>query len=98
MQISGKYEDLSFVLASSYRTEILKSLLKNVGTPSTISKDIGKSITHVSRCLRQLSDKNLLECLTPDNRKGKIYKITDKGIEAISSILKITGKNINGVN
>ena len=98
MQISGKYDDLSFVLASSYRTEILKSLLENVGTPSTISKDIGKSITHVSRCLKDLRDKNLVECLTPEKRKGKIYKITNKGVDAISSILEITSKNIKGVS
>jgi len=81
---------LSFVLASSYRTEILKSLLKNIGTPSTISKDIGKAITHVSRNLKELTEKNLAECLTPEHRKGKLYKITEKGIEVISKILEIT--------
>jgi len=81
---------LSFVLASSYRTEILKSLLKNIGTPSTISKDIDKSITHVSRNLKELTEKNLVECLTPEHRKGKIYQITEKGNETISKILEIT--------
>lgn len=88
--MKGIYGNLSFVLASSYRTDILKALSKSLGTPSTISKEINKSISHVSRTLRELSERNLVECVTPERRKGKIYKITDEGLKVAAKVLEIT--------
>ena len=83
-----KWEDVSFILSSSYRTKILKNL--NVPkTPSKLSKELIINKTHISRGLSELEEKKMIKCLTPDVRKGKIYVISDYGKEVLESVGKI---------
>ena len=70
---------VSFVIRSNYRFKVLKRLLEGNSTPSTISKEITIRTNHVSVILRELEEKNLVKCLYPNKKKGKIFEITDLG-------------------
>ncbi|PIR39933.1 MAG: transcriptional regulator [Candidatus Zambryskibacteria bacterium CG10_big_fil_rev_8_21_14_0_10_34_34] len=73
-----KWEDVSFVISSSYREKVLNGL--NVPKiPSKLSKEIGINKAHVSRALSELLNKKMIKCLTPEIKKGKIFLITDYG-------------------
>jgi predicted transcriptional regulator len=80
---------IGFILSSDYRQKILFELERGIKTPKQISKETGIQINHVSNVLRELSDKNLAECKTPELRKGRIYQITEKGISVIEKIKKL---------
>ena len=55
-------------------------------TPGEISIQNGISISHVSRALAQLRLKKLVYCATPKLVKGRVYKLTNKGIEIANKV------------
>ena len=72
----GKY---GFVQASKYRTKIVETLASTPKTPSQIAKDTGLFKTHVSTVLKELVTEEIVECLTPNLRRGKIFGLTEVG-------------------
>lgn len=83
-----RWELVSFVSRSEHRKKILSILQKPI-TPSDIANKTGFYLTHVSRALRELQEKKLVECLTPKERVGKYYKITRLGREILKEIENI---------
>lgn len=77
---------VGYVVASDYRTKILKSIGENIKIPSAIAEDIGLRNNHVSNVLKDLKEKDLVVCLNEDARKGRLYKNTDLGIEILKFI------------
>ncbi len=84
-----EWEDYSFIIRGKTRREIFLSLQKPK-TPSQISRELKISTTHVSRALKEFSDKNLVKCLTPKEKSGRVYKLTGSG-EKILDTLKNSG-------
>ncbi|MDW7727643.1 MAG: winged helix-turn-helix domain-containing protein [Candidatus Methanoperedens sp.] len=82
---------ISFVKASDKRLRILLMLKSSVSTPSDVSTKLSIPISHVSSTLGELVENNLVICLTPERRKTKLYKTTDKGIQILSKIDELTG-------
>jgi DNA-binding PadR family transcriptional regulator len=74
---------VSFVKRGRIRFEVLKQLSSNPATPTEISKAIKRHRPSVSRALADLESKGLVECLTPNEKLGRIYSITPKGTSAI---------------
>ena len=74
---------VDYVKKSQYRSKILKSLSDDVKMPSQISKDTGIVQNHISNSLRQLKEHELIECINPEVRKGRLYRLTDEGEEII---------------
>jgi predicted transcriptional regulator len=70
---------LGYVKASSYRIEIIKALEGKKLTPIELAKVTEIPLSHVSNTLAELLDKDLVVCLTPELKKGKIYEITKEG-------------------
>ena len=83
-----KWDLVSFVSRSKQRKQILP-LLKEPITPSAIAKRSGLYSTHVSRALKEFEKKKLVECLTPNERVGKLYKITKQGLEILKELQKL---------
>ena len=54
--------------------------------PSQIAKDTGIVQNHISNTLRQLKEHDLVECINPEVRKGRLYRLTDKGEEVTKNI------------
>ena len=72
-------DEINFVKASKYRTKIMKTLEGNVKIPSQIAKDIDVNRSHISDILSQLKVYDLVECVNPEVRKGRLYRLTKKG-------------------
>ena len=77
---------VGYVMASEYRTNILKSIGNQIKIPSAIAGDIGLRTNHVSNVLKDLKDKGLVQCLNEEARKGRLYKNTDLGLEVLKYI------------
>ena len=72
-------DEINFVKASKYRTKIMKTLEGNVKIPSQIAKDSDINRSHISDILSQLKKYDLVECVNPEVRKGRLYRLTKKG-------------------
>ena len=87
MEISDELlSEIGYVQISSYRLKVMKSLEDEVKMPSQISKDSDIRQNHISNVLRQLKDHDLVECINPEVRKGRLYKLTDKGEEIVKKL------------
>jgi len=64
----------------------LESLATGPKTPNAISQKSGIHLSHVSRSLRELAAKGLVECVTPSVVKNRIYRITEKGKKALKGL------------
>ena len=68
---------MSYVINSRNRPKVLKSLAAHPKMPSEIERDVGSG--YVSNTLRQLKDHDLVECINPEVKKGRLYRLTDEG-------------------
>ncbi len=88
MKSETKWFNISFIISSEYRKKILK-MLENPITPTKLSKELNINKTHVSRALKELTEQNLVNCLTPNAQKGKIFVISKEGKEILKEIKKL---------
>jgi len=70
---------IEYIEKSQYRSKVLKTLANDTKIPSQIAKDTGIVQNHISNTLRQLKEHDLVECINPEVRKGRLYRLTDKG-------------------
>jgi len=78
--------EISYVKISSYRLRVMKSLKDEVKMPSEIARDADIRQNHISKVLSELKARDLVECINPEVRKGRLYRHTDKGNEIINEI------------
>lgn len=71
--------EISYVQISKYRTKVMKSLDGEVKIPTDIANDSGIRTNHISKVLSELKAHELVECINPEVRKGRLYRLTDKG-------------------
>ena len=71
--------EISYVQISSYRTKVMKSLDGEVLIPTQIAKNSEIRPNHISKVLAELKAHELVECINPEVRKGRLYRLTDKG-------------------
>ena len=71
-------QDAGFILRSSYRQKVFVEL-DNPIRPSEIAKKLNIRLTHITRELRALKERKLVECLNPKERIGRLYQLTAKG-------------------
>ena len=87
MELSDEIlKEISYVKISTYRTKVMKSLDDEVKIPSQIAKDSDILQNHISAVLKQLKEHELVECINPEVRKGRLYRLTDKGEEVTKNI------------
>lgn len=68
-----------YVVASTYRVKVLRALSSHPKTPKQVSKEVNIGLTHVSRTLKELAEKELIYCVNPDEVKGRVYRLTEEG-------------------
>lgn len=78
--------EMSYVKISTYRTKVMKSLDEEVKMPSQIAKDSDILQNHISAVLKQLKEHELVEYINPEVRKGRLYRLTDKGDAVVKNI------------
>ena len=79
-------KEYGYVTSSAYRTKVLKSLDGDTKMPSQIARDSDIKQNHISNVLNQLKKRELVECINPEVRKGRLYRLTDKGDELVKNI------------
>lgn len=78
--MTEEWDEIGFVISSRYRVAVLRRLAEGPATPSQLASDSGLAIAHISRALRRLRDRDLVELLvSEDRKKGRVYGITEKG-------------------
>ena len=78
---------LEFIKISKHREKVFKSLKNGSKKPSDIAKDTGLHINNVSYSLKQLSEKELVYLLNPEDKKGRLYKLTELGEKLMKELL-----------
>ena len=87
MELSDEMlSEISYVQISSYRAKVMKSLDGDVKIPSQIAKDSDIRVNHISKVLSELKAHELIECINPEVRKGRLYRHTDKGEIVVKNI------------
>ena len=76
----------SYVQISKYREKTLKSIGDEVKIPTNIAKDSGIRTNHISKVLSELKNKEIVECINEEARKGRLYRLTDTGKEVLDTI------------
>ena len=64
----------------------MKSLDGEVLIPSQIAKNSGIRTNHISKVLSELKAHELVECINPEVRKGRLYRLTDKGVRITENL------------
>ena len=77
---------LEYVEKSSYRVKVLKAMGDDVKIPTKIAEDSGVLRSHLSNVLRELREKELVECINPNSKKGRLYRLTEEGSEILNEI------------
>ena len=88
--MSKEYDEIlkltSYVQISKYREKTLKSIGDEVKIPTHIAKDSGIRTNHISKVLRELKSKDIVECINEEARKGRLYRLTDTGKDVLDNI------------
>lgn len=75
-----------FVISSSYRKMVLLELSKSPQIPTNIARRLNINVNHVSRALSQLNSKGLVRCINPEERKGRVYILTELGRKVLNRL------------
>jgi len=78
--------EISYVEISKYRKKVMKSLEGDVKIPTVIANDSGIRTNHISKVLSELKAHELVECINPEVRKGRLYRLTDKGDNVVKNL------------
>ena len=70
---------IEYMKQSPNRQKVLKSFQGDVLRPSQIAIIAEIHMSSVSKCLKQLREKELIYLLNPDFHIGRLYDITEKG-------------------
>lgn len=79
-------KEISYVQISTYRTKVLKAIGDEVNIPSKIAKDSDIMQNHISNVLKQLREHKLVECINPEVKKRRLYRLTEKGNELFKNL------------
>lgn len=76
----------AYVEISSYRLKVIKTIGNDIKIPTKIAKDSGIRTNHISKVLKELKDKNIIECINEEARKGRLYRLTPIGIQIYNEV------------
>ena len=77
---------IRYVNRSKYRSRTLKAIGEDIKIPKEIAEDSGILQNHISNVLRQLKEKDLVECLNPNARKGRLYRLSENGLDILDKV------------
>ena len=72
-------EDYSWIIRGKQRKRIIKAMNKPK-IPTQIKEETHLSLNNVSDVLREFRKKKIVKCLNPQEKTGRLYKLTSKGM------------------
>lgn len=82
------WNDVSYVIGSKTRKAVMMKL-ETPRTPTFLATDLSVNLANISRALAELEGKDIVVCLTPKQKVGKIYSLTKKGKDLLVKIQKM---------
>lgn len=80
-------EEISeYINNSKYRAKIIKSMGSDAKFPSIIANDTDIPQNQVSTVLRSFIDKEIVEIVNPEARKGRTYRLTKYGLDILEKL------------
>lgn len=80
---------LKWVISVDRRFVLIESMKGHtVVRASDIAHETSRSTQNISRALKELQEKGLIECLTPEKTTWKKYVLTDLGKEILKKLEK----------
>lgn len=79
-------EIVGYVKVSDYRTKTLKFIGTSHKMPSEIAKELNIRTSHASNILRALKKYDLVKCINPNVRKGRLYENTQLAHEVLKNL------------
>ena len=73
----------AYVNISSYRVRAVKALQNENKTPTQIANDSNIRVNHISKVLKELKESGVAECINEENRKNRIYRLTNVGQDIV---------------
>jgi predicted transcriptional regulator len=75
------WKTFAWIKRGNRRKEVLKLFAKskNPLSSSDVKNNLNISLPQVSLIIKEMSGRNLLNCLNPEDKIGKIYVISQKG-------------------
>ncbi len=86
-------DKLSYVLSSRQREKVLSSLFAGPKTPAQIAQETTLRLPHVSRAVSELAKNGLVQLLTQE-RRGKLYGLSEDGRVVFEEIRKSRGDRV----
>jgi ArsR family transcriptional regulator, cadmium/lead-responsive transcriptional repressor len=83
-------QDVGFVIHSKTRKAVLAALVRE-RTPTILARELHTSLPNVSRALRELQARGLVECMNPRARVGRIFTASAKGRKVLGRIGEMEG-------
>jgi DNA-binding HxlR family transcriptional regulator len=83
MEIKRYADEIAFIKGSKYREIIMYEIGNNFKMPKEISKSKNIHLSEVSRALKGLKEKEIVEVINPNAKKSRIYQLTPKGKELL---------------
>ena len=72
--------ELSYVKISQYRTKVMSIMdREELKIPSQIAEESDIIQNHISKTIKQLKDHELIECVNPEVKQGRLYRLTETG-------------------
>ena len=76
----------SLVISSETKIGIILSLSDRNLTPKRIAQKVQKRINHISAYLKKLKEGGIVICLNEDQKKGRLYILTDLGKQVYNEL------------
>ena len=87
MELSDEMlKEISYIKISKYRTKVMKSLDGEVLIPTQIARSSDIRPNHISKVLAELKAHELVECINPEVRKGRLYRLTEHGEDVVKNL------------
>ena len=83
--------ECSYVIRGKNRRRVFL-VLESPKTPTQLSDELKIHLSHVSRALGELEVKKLVTCLTPSEKVGRIYRLTEKGRKVLKLVKGLEAK------
>lgn len=65
----------------------MKSPGREVLIPTQIAENSGIRTNHISKVLGELKAHELVECINPEAKKGRLYRLTEKGEDIVGNLI-----------
>lgn len=78
-------DEAAYVIGSQYRTSVLETLADQPSTPTQIAEQHDVAVSHVSRALSELSDRDIVQSHSSGSRT-KLFSLTSHGEEVASLV------------